>query len=198
MNVSKVPVPEKVTGIFVCFLKDKKLFFFKENKETDIKKISTKCSDRVKNIKFLYLFLDIKRQKLILTNYIVILMLEKYVRARFCWRISKKLWKLTFSFDYSTSYLVNRKILINCRIVYGRKRKLEINFRGERNEESIPFNQTDGSNIEVQRILFCGRCCKTVHGDSRISPGELPRMCILRWRENINLPRTILNMISGL
>ena len=37
MNVSKVPVPEKVTGIFVCYLKDKKLFFFKENKETDIK-----------------------------------------------------------------------------------------------------------------------------------------------------------------
>ena len=33
--------------------------------------------------RFLYYF-DIKRQKLILTNYIVILMLEKYVRARFC------------------------------------------------------------------------------------------------------------------
>ena len=97
---------------------------------------------------------------------------------------SRKNYENYFFFRYSTSYLVNRKILINCRIVYGRKRKLEINFRGERNEESIPFNQTDGSNIEVQRILFCGRCCKTVHGD--------------RWRENINLPRTILNMISGL
>ena len=88
---------------------------------------------------------------------------------------SRKNYENYFFFRYSTSYLVNRKILINCRIVYGRKRKLEINFRGERNEESIPFNQTDGSNIEVQRILFCGRCCKTVHGDSlRITKDVYP------------------------
>ena len=83
---------------------------------------------------------------------------------------SRKNYENYFFFRYSTSYLVNRKILINCRIVYGRKRKLEINFRGERNEECLPFIQSDGSKFEVQWIFFCGRCLKSVHGDSRISP----------------------------